>query len=82
MLNLNPFLKYWHNDACFPRSGHNPDIMEMLNSFVSTNDKAHDDNLSILLEMLSSPVEEEDFSVLRALVRSATGTAVNEKGGK
>ena len=53
----------------------------MLNNFASTDDKAHDDNLSFLLVMLSLPVEEEDFSVLRAFVTSASETAVNAKGG-
>ena len=61
--------------------GNTPDIMKMLNSFVSTDDKAHDDNLSIPLVMLSLSVEEENFSVLRAFVTSASETAVNEKVG-
>ena len=65
----------------FHIAGNTPDVMEMLNCFVSTDDKAHDDNLSILLVMLSLPVEEEDFSMLRAFVTSAFETAVNEKGG-
>ena len=55
------------------------DFMEMLNSFVSRDDKTHDDNLSILLVILSLPVEKEDFSVLRTFMTSASETAANQK---
>ena len=65
----------------FHAVGNTPDVMEILNSFVSTAGKAHDGNLNNLLVMLSLPVEEEDFNVLRAFVISASETAVNEKGG-
>ena len=80
MLNLHPFLNIGVKTPVFHAVGNTPEVMEMLNSFVSTVDKAHDDNLSILLVMLSFPVEEEHFSELRAFVTLSSETAVNKKG--
>ena len=42
----------------FHAVGNTPDVKEMLNSFVSTDNKAHNNNLSNLLVMLSLPVKE------------------------